>query len=127
MNAQDTLWQRLEEFAEWASSQPRAVPSLSMSADLRAAAQIVKEAQSPQYDDQTIQPLAEVAKLSAENEELRAKLAEAEKDAERYRWLRDIAPHEIYAPSIAKPTEFDGPKWLHGEAVDNAIDAARKP
>lgn len=32
----------------------------------------------------------EIEQLRAENERLKAELAEAKKDAERYRWLRDV-------------------------------------
>jgi hypothetical protein len=57
----------------------------------------------------------EVVALNAERDALR-------KDAERYRWLRDVSvpPHNFY---LSVPIEFDGVKYSPSE-VDDAIDAA---
>ena len=54
--------------------------------------------------------------------ELRKQLAAAEKDAERYRWLRDISepPHNFY---LSVPDEFKDEKFTRVQ-VDAAIDAA---
>lgn len=42
--------------------------------------------------------VGEIERLRAENERLKAELAEAKKDAERYRWMRDssVGPSQIW-------------------------------
>jgi len=50
-------------------------------------------------------------------DELITRLREAEKDAERYRWLRDIARHEYDVDDF-----FDG----SSDSVDGMIDKAMK-
>jgi hypothetical protein len=116
MNTQDTLWQRLESAAKYHDG---SFTHKLFAADLRAAAQIVREQQSPEYVDQTIQPFAELRRLHAENEELRAKLAATEKDAERYRWLRNSADHDLLNDVL------DHLKSGCLRQADAAIDAAK--
>jgi predicted RNase H-like nuclease (RuvC/YqgF family) len=54
--------------------------------------------------------------LTNENESLRAQLAECQKDAERYRWLRGM----IYDDRIM----VENDRMLHGKELDKAIDKA---
>lgn len=61
-----------------------------------------------------LQDCRRAAALAAEIESLRARLAEAERDAVRYRWLRDRA----------WPFEFNGDTPADADA---AIDAAMRP
>lgn len=61
-----------------------------------------------------LQDCRRAAALAAEIESLRARLAEAERDAVRYRWLRDRA----------WPFEFNGNTPVDADA---AIDAAMRP
>jgi hypothetical protein len=76
----------------------------------------------------------ELRRLHAENEELRAKLAEAEKDAERYRWLRNeswgCGVSSKKFPRVAETVVIADPyvaiTILAESALDAAIDAARK-
>ena len=62
---------------------------------------------------------------------LHAELAEARRDAERYRWLRGEVngPHVPLAQVVWKLNNArDGHKWTNfsdGQALDAAIDAAR--
>lgn len=65
---------------------------------------------------------AEAEKLRARVAELEAKLADAGKDAARYRWLRDVSvpPHNFY---ISVPDEFHDARYTPAE-VDSYIDAA---
>jgi len=64
----------------------------------------------------------EIAERKLEQE--RARVAELEKDAARYRWLRDVSvpPHKFY---VSVPVEFDGVRFEPNE-VDAYIDAAMK-
>lgn len=54
--------------------------------------------------------------LESENARLKAELAAAQKDAERYRWLRDgqYWPAAFY--------DHDEPEPLRGQELDAAID-----
>lgn len=70
--------------------------------------------------------LDENAKLRAENERLR-------KDAERYRWMRDIAPRQLIQTPLIAMCGTDGSvlkrdqgteMLLSGVSADEAIDAA---
>lgn len=57
--------------------------------------------------------------------ELEAKLALAEQDARRYRWLRDPPLiHPLPAWIAGKGNQFIESDWLTGEQADTAIDAA---
>lgn len=82
--------------------------------------------------DEVTKPLkAELTRLRADNERLAKELAEAKRDAERYRWLR-VQPNDCSAPRIdvVRWTEED-PASNSGEGLrlhelDAAIDAAMK-
>ena len=59
------------------------------------------------------------AELEKANDALAARLAEAERDAARYRWLRDSPVEEVDCALLDRiPTEWDA-------AIDAAIDTAR--
>ena len=62
----------------------------------------------------------ERVQLGCENERLRERLRAAERDAARYRWLREANSIMPGKPRV-QPIE-----WYCGTAVDNAIDAAMK-
>lgn len=63
-----------------------------------------------------------IAKLKNMNDDLRAKLAEAQKDAERYRWLRE-ADKETYPGQVS--VNFNvGHDWQRAYDMDATIDAA---
>jgi len=71
-------------------------------------------------------PKEELDALRAENERRRQELAAAERDAERYRWLRDHTKHSV---TIHCEPDEDGPErdicWSQiPEATEKAIDAA---
>lgn len=84
---------------------------------------------------ETLDAAAELRRLHAEVESLRAELAQEqarfrvacglrlqdEVDAARYRWLRDKA----YTPAICLSDEHDG-EWIpiRSEAIDAIVDAA---
>jgi cell shape-determining protein MreC len=99
MTAQDTLWQRLEQHAKIHDLLIQDEQA-AWAADLRAAAQIVKEAD----------------RLQAENETLRAKLAESQQNDERYRWLRAHASASRAREIFSRP---------RSSLIDAAIDAAK--
>jgi hypothetical protein len=61
-------------------------------------------------------------KIAAALRDLQAKLAEAERDARRYRWLREHAIDNDYW--ITASPEPGGNAWLWGDRADAAIDAA---
>lgn len=72
---------------------------------------------------------AEIERLTAERDELRRQLAEAEQDARRYRdWLRGGAniPPESTRWARWEVRHWDGRHWntLFAEQMDAAIDAA---
>jgi len=138
VNAQDTLWQRLEEHAKfhdllaWMPEIPG-----GWTDDLRAAAQIVREHQSPEYDDQTIQPLAEISRLHAE-------LTYERQKSERLVAVLVGIHGLMYPPRVAMPDgrvmEFRPHSLDPHESMQKlsdrireipdklaAIDAARKP
>lgn len=77
----------------------------------------------------------EIDQLRAENSTLKAELAEAKKDAERYRWLRnpnqDVSLVLDKVVSETPVDEFGGGGYKHyeyraGEDLDAAIDEAMK-
>lgn len=69
------------------------------------------------------QPLFdESRKIERELSDLRAKLAAAEKDAERYRWLRD-RPSNNRVPHVTQWAATDLPHY-RDVGMDTAIDAA---
>ena len=65
----------------------------------------------------------EYRNLEAENASLRERLEKAEKDAERYRWMRRWKGQE-HEPLFTVQHEIDGIMW--GCDLDSAIDAAIK-
>lgn len=70
----------------------------------------------------------EIERLTAERDELRRQLAEAELDAQRYRWLRgDSCPDHSVRWTQWEVRCWRAPKWtadLRRSALDVAIDAA---
>ena len=66
---------------------------------------------------------SEIDQLRAENAELTAQLAAAEKDAERYRWLRSNHPIHDNSPFICRNFGATFSQWTDDQA-DKAIDAA---
>lgn len=81
---------------------------------------------APQSDIDRAQQI--VSTLESELSTLRAKLAAAEKDAERYRWLREGS--STWGCCFSEKPKFDagawwrdGSRWVR-EALDAAIDAA---
>ena len=71
--------------------------------------------------------MCRICELEQENADLRAQLAEAQKDAERYRWLRQF--QYIVSDDLAHlfPTWGPGTAYVTWqEAVDFAIDAAKE-
>lgn len=82
---------------------------------------------------------SELSQLRADNERLKAELAEAKKDAARYRWLRDncvrIANSDgkFQLPDLQNVVyQWRRREWVNGKPVlvldglDTAIDAAMK-
>ncbi len=63
--------------------------------------------------------------LALENKRLRAEIEALRKDAERYRWLRDIAPWKSPLAVTWAPLPDDTVYLLQGQ-LDAAIDAVRK-
>lgn len=58
--------------------------------------------------------------------ELIARLRQAEKDAARYRWLRDEAINaQVVSPLVFNADECANPmSWVDGEHLDYAVDKA---
>ena len=78
---------------------------------------------------QMVEAANEIERLTAERDELRRQLAEAEQDARRYQWLR-TQPNDASAPRIdvvywtpADESANDG-EGLRLTELDAAIDAA---
>ena len=72
-------------------------------------------------------PQCEIDQLRAENERLKAELAEAKKDAERYRWLRHGDNDEpLLKFSFEARCNSDDVWLLRNDELDAAIDAAMK-
>lgn len=68
----------------------------------------------------------EIERLTAERDELRRQLAEAEQDARRYRWLR--GEHKRVDPICAviwkRNGDRNGSEWVNTANIDAEIDAA---
>ena len=73
--------------------------------------------------DEDYVPIGDYRKLQAELA-ANKRAEEAEKDAARYRWLRDksVPPHNFY---ISVPVEFHGVRYTRHE-VDSYIDEAMR-
>lgn len=67
---------------------------------------------------------AEIERLTAERDELRRQLAEAEMDAERYRWLRNEANTARKCDPMVCIYPLDEQDLIDGDRLDIAIDAA---
>ena len=71
----------------------------------------------------------EIERLTAERDDLRRQLAEAEQDARRYRWLRgDSCPDQSSRWTQWEVRCWKAPSWtgdLRRADLDDAIDAAR--
>ena len=63
-------------------------------------------------------------RLTAERDELRRQLAEAEMDAERYRWLRNEANTARKCDPMVCIYPLDEQDLIDGDRLDVAIDAA---
>jgi hypothetical protein len=66
----------------------------------------------------------EIERLTAENKMLRRQLAEAEMDAERYRWLRNEASTARKCDPMVCIYPLDEQDLIDGDRLDVAIDAA---
>lgn len=66
----------------------------------------------------------EIERLTAERDELRRQLAEAEMDAERYRWLRNEANTARKCDPMVCIYPLDEQDLIDGDRLDVAIDAA---
>ena len=67
---------------------------------------------------------AEIERLTAERDELRRQLAEAEMDAQRYRWLRNEANTARKCDPMVCIYPLDAQDLIDGDRLDVAIDAA---
>ena len=65
-----------------------------------------------------------IERLRAERDELRRQLAEAEMDAERYRWLRNEANTARKCDPMVCIYPLDEQDLIDGDRLDVAIDAA---
>ncbi len=65
----------------------------------------------------------EIERLTAERAELRRQLAEAELDAQRYRWLRNEANTARKCEPMVCIYPLDGQDLIDGDRLDIAIDA----
>ena len=87
--------------------------------DLRGKSEIAEELA---FRDKSI------TKLERENAALRAELERVRKDAERYRWLRDLSLARKKMSVYVGQTFYSGDvacnRFLHGKEMDAAIDAA---
>ncbi len=61
-----------------------------------------------------------ILEMRDKQRDLETRLAAAERDAERYRWLRTKAAHVVHVPWPGRIVAFDGT----GAALDNAVDKA---
>ena len=61
--------------------------------------------------------LVELEKLKAENEPLR-------KDADRYRWLRKVAPSTLNKMQVRATTDGGDVLYFHADRFDPLVDAA---
>ena len=66
----------------------------------------------------------EIERLTAERDELRRQLAEAEQDARRYRWLRNEANTARKCDPMVCIYPLDEQDLIDGDRLDVAIDAA---
>jgi len=66
----------------------------------------------------------EIERLTAERDELRRQLAEAEMDAQRYRWLRNEASTARKCDPMVCIYPLDEQDLIDGDRLDIAIDAA---
>ena len=66
----------------------------------------------------------EIERLTAERDELRRQFAEAEQDAERYRWLRNEASTARKCDPMVCIYPLDEQDLIDGDRLDVAIDAA---
>ena len=66
----------------------------------------------------------EIERLTAERDELRRQLAEAELDAQRYRWLRNEANTARKCDPMVCIYPLDEQDLIDGDRLDVAIDAA---
>lgn len=69
---------------------------------------------------------AEIERLTAERDELRRQLAEAEQDARRYRWLRNEANTARKCDPMVCIYPLDEQDLIDGDRLDVAIDAAMR-
>lgn len=100
------------------------MPIADVAPMLQEAADMITTLQSKLAQEQA-DYRSKCAELELVHEQLDAALERVrklEKDAARYRWLRDISvpPHNFY---LSVPVEFDGVRYTR-EQVDAAIDAA---
>ena len=65
-----------------------------------------------------------IERLRAERDELRRQLAEAEMDAQRYRWLRNEASTARKCDPMVCIYPLDDQDLIDGDRLDVAIDAA---
>ena len=65
------------------------------------------------------------SRIERERNGLAARVGELEKDAERYRWLREGKVTRPPLSVVQASDEYGGDIALHGECLDAAIDAAR--
>ena len=65
----------------------------------------------------------EIERLTAERDELRRQLAEAELDAQRYRWLRNEANTARKCDPMVCIYPLDEQDLIDGDRLDVAIDA----
>ena len=71
------------------------------------------------YDRKPLFSAAEIHEREAECSRLTIRLAEAEKDAERYRWLKQLANTNVGCCPVCG---YDGLDFKTGEVIDAELD-----
>lgn len=83
-----------------------------------------------QYATDMIDAATDLELMYKQVRELRQQLADCQKDAERYRWFREVLPNVIFDSMtkeiyLRKSLSLRDWTWT-GEQLDDAIDAAMK-
>lgn len=109
--------------------QARQTPITDLLRDIPADARMVYEVTPTHHQSIPVGVLAknaadEIERLRAERDELRRQLAEAEMDAQRYRWLRNEASTARKCDPMVCIYPLDEQDLIDGDRLDVAIDAA---